>query len=180
MLTSDRRVSIRARVCARALTLALACSWAGLALSQIQGVDLPNRKDPLYGITASGQPSAEQLTAAAAAGFKTVIDLRTASEDRGMDEKATVEKLGMGYLSLPVDGAKGVTYANATALDKMLSDASRPVLIHCSSGNRVGALLALRAKLKGADAEPALAIGVAGGLTRLEDTVEQKLAAGHD
>jgi protein tyrosine phosphatase (PTP) superfamily phosphohydrolase (DUF442 family) len=54
------------------------------------------------------------------------------------------------------------------------------VLIHCSSGNRAGALLALRAKLDGADNESALALGVAAGATRLQDTVKNKLAAGHD
>jgi uncharacterized protein (TIGR01244 family) len=179
MLLADRRVSFPGGTPARAVTIVLAWCWAGLALAQ--AVDLPNGKQPFYGITTSGQPSAEQLKSAAAAGYKTVIDLRTAAEDRGMDEKATVEKLGMAYRNLPVDGAKDITYANATTLDKMLSEAKRPVLIHCSSGNRVGALLALRAKLNGVvDDDSALAIGVAAGVTRLRDTVEQKLAAGHD
>jgi uncharacterized protein (TIGR01244 family) len=159
-----------------ASALALSFLVAASAFAQ----DLPNRKDPLEGITTAGQPNAEQFAAVAAAGFKTVIDLRTPAEDRGLDEKATVEKLGMGYMNLPVEGAKGVTYANAAALEKLLAEAPRPVLIHCSTGNRVGALLALRAKLDGADADSALSLGVAAGVTRLKDTVEQKLAAGHD
>lgn len=158
--------------------LVLACFAAGQAAAQAP--DLPNRKDPLPGITTAGQPSADQLAAAAAAGYKSVIDLRTAGEDRGMDEKATAERLGMSYANLPIKGATDITYANAAALDKLLSKAEQPVLVHCASGNRVGALLALRAKLGGADNDAALALGVAGGVTRLKPAVEQKLADGHD
>ena len=168
--------SVRARLFGMAVVL------AGLAAGQAfaQSTDLPNRKEPLPGITTAGQPSAEQLAAAAKTGVKTVIDLRALTEDRGMDERATVEKLGMSYVTLPVDGGEGVTYANATALDKLLADAKGPVLLHCASGNRVGALLALRDKLKGADNDAALALGVKSGLGGLKPTVEKKLAQGHD
>ena len=51
-----------------------------------------------------------------------------------------------------------------------------PVIIHCASGNRVGALLALRANLiQGKSASEALAFGKAAGLTTLEDAVKQRL-----
>jgi uncharacterized protein (TIGR01244 family) len=161
------------------MALALASLAAGQTLGQ--SPDLPNRKDPLEGITTAAQPSAAQLAAAAESGFKTVIDLRGVKEDRGMeDEKTTVEHLGMSYISLPVEGTDGVSYANATALDRLLAGADGPVLIHCASGNRAGALLALRDKLGSASNEAALALGVASGLTGLKPTVEQKLAQGHD
>jgi hypothetical protein len=52
------------------------------------------------------------------------------------------------------------------------------VLLHCASANRAGALLALRAKLEGADDDTALALGVAGGVTGLKATVEERLAQG--
>ena len=164
-------------------TIALAAAFVSFGTGSVlaQSADLPSRKDPLEGITTAAQPSAEQLAAAAQSGFKVVIDLRGVSEDRGMaDEKATVETLGMSYIALPVEGAGGVTYANATALDKLLTGAEGPVLIHCASGNRAGALLALRNKLDGADNETALALGIASGLTSLKPTVEQKLVQGHD
>jgi len=160
----------------------LAGALASLAAATLlaQSSDLPNRKDPLPGITTAGQPNAAQLEAVAAAGFKAVIDLRGPNEARGMDEPAVVEGLGMNYVSLPVAGADGVTYANASALDKLLAKLEGPVLIHCSTGNRAGALLALRAKLDGADPAAALALGTTAGLAGLKPTVEQKLAAGHD
>jgi uncharacterized protein (TIGR01244 family) len=145
-----------------------------------QSAELPNRHDVLQGVTTTGQPSATALSAAAAAGYKTVIDLRAPNEDRGLDEKATVEGLGMSYVNLPVDGAGGVSYANASALDKLLAEAPKPVLLHCASSNRVGALLALRAKAEGADSAAALELGVASGLGSLKAVVEKKLADGHD
>lgn len=172
------RASNRVRPHSLVASFIVALGWAGLALAQT--ATLPNRKDPLEGITSAGQPTAEQLTAAATEGFKTVIDLRPASEDHGMDERVIVEKLGMRYVTLPVSGAKDISYANAAALDKLLADAKGPVLLHCASGNRAGALLALRAKLKGADDEAALALGVASGVTGLQPVVTEKIKAGHD
>lgn len=163
----------------RAAFALLACIGAGSALAQ--SAELPNRHDVLEGITAAGQPSAAALEAAAQAGYKSVIDLRPLTEDHGFDEKATVEGLGMSYVNLPVAGAAGVTYANASELDKLLATLPKPVLLHCASSNRVGAMLALRAKANGADAAAALDLGVANGLgASLKPVVEQKLGAGHD
>lgn len=161
-----------------AALVALVCLGTGLALAQ--SAELPNRHDALKDITTAGQPSAAALSAVAAAGYKTVIDLRGPNEDRGLDEKKTVEGLGMSYVNLPVNGASGVSYENANALDRLLANAPKPVLLHCASSNRVGALLALREKLKGADSEKALDLGVASGLSSLKPAVEKKLEAGHD
>jgi len=162
--------------------MAAALLVVGFASGQAlgQSADLPNRHDAIEGITTAGQPSAEALAAAAEAGYKTVIDLRSPTEDRGMDEAATVESLGMSYISLPVAGGDGVTYENASLLDELLGDASGPVLLHCASSNRVGALLALRARMHGADADEALELGLASGLSSLRPVVEAKLAEGKD
>jgi len=54
------------------------------------------------------------------------------------------------------------------------------VLVHCGSGNRVGALLALRASLDGADDEKALALGREGGLSSLEGVVRERLDENSD
>ena len=169
-----------ARRFARVVAALVALVAVTLGSAFAQAVDLPNKKDPIHGITTSGQPSAEQLAAAAAAGYKTVIDLRAANEERDMDEKSLVEQLGMTYISLPINGAAGVTFSNAATLDELLNKAERPVLLHCTSGNRAGALLALRAKLDGADNQSALELGLAGGVTGMKPVVEEKLAQGHD
>jgi len=152
--------------------------WAAMAVVHAQETDIPNRVEPIPGITSSGQPSAEALAALAEDGYTTVIDLRSEQEDRGFDEATTVEGLGMKYVSLPVAGGDGVSYANAEELDRILSEVDGPVLLHCASGNRVGALLSLRAVLNGEDKEDAMTLGTSAGLTSLQPLVEQLLNSG--
>ena len=123
-----------------------------------------------------GQPDQVVLDLLKETGYRAVVDMRRLSEDRGFDEQAAVENLGMDYYSLPVDGLQGVTFDNARRLDQLLNDIDGPVLLHCKSGNRVGALLALRASLNGASDEDALFIGKVGGMTSYEKTVRERLA----
>ncbi len=127
------------------------------------------------GVHSSGQPDAETIETLAAAGFEAVIDLRGMDESRGFDEAASVEASGMDYVSLPISGASDVNSESAAALDDILKRYDGPVLVHCGSGNRVGALLALRAHADGASDEEALEIGRSAGLTRLESTVRKQL-----
>ncbi len=123
----------------------------------------------------TGQPDEETLSIVKHAGFSTVIDMRREAEDRGFDEAAAIEALEMEYVLLPVAGASGVTFENAATLNEILGNIDGPVLLHCASGNRVGALMALRASLNGSTDEEALAVGKAAGLTRLEPVVIEKL-----
>jgi uncharacterized protein (TIGR01244 family) len=129
---------------------------------------------PVKGITPAGQPDAAALRVFAENGYAAVIDLRTADEDRGLDEPAVVEGLGMKYVAMPI-GHDGITFEKAVALDKLLAEFDEPVLLHCGSSNRVGALLALRASLNGATDAEALEIGKRAGLSSLESSVRQTL-----
>lgn len=124
----------------------------------------------------TGQPDEALLSLAKDAGYVAVIDLRTAAEERGIDEAAAVDALGMSYHLLEVAGASGVTFENARALDALLADIDGPVFLHCRSGNRVGALMALRASMNGASDEEAMAIGKGSGLGSLAGVVESRLA----
>jgi uncharacterized protein (TIGR01244 family) len=124
----------------------------------------------------SGQPTSETLALVAEAGFVAVVDMRTAEENRGIDEEREASELGMAYVSIPVGGPDDVSFENAAELDRVLAELDGPVLLHCASGNRVGALFALRAKLNGASNEDALIIGRQAGLTGLESVVEGRLA----
>ena len=127
----------------------------------------------------SAQPSAEALARLPAAGVRTVIDLRAAGERPDLDEKSIVEKAGMSYRSLPIAGAATLTRENVAAFDKLLGEAREgKVLMHCASGNRVGALMALRARwVEGKGADEALAIGRGAGLKGLEADVKALLQA---
>ncbi len=139
---------------------------------------LPNARQPLPHLLTGGQPSAAQLEAIAAAGYRTVVDLRPEGEKGAPpDEPERVAALGMRYVRIPVAGAGGVTEDAARALDELLDqEAAHPVVVHCGSGNRVGALLAVRAaRLEGAAPEAALALGLDAGLTGLEPAVRALL-----
>ena len=131
---------------------------------------------PVDGITSAGQPDTAALEVFADSGYATVIDLRGEGEDRGFDEAAVVEELGLHYVTLPIASGSEISFDNARKLDALLQQYPGPVLVHCASGNRVGALLALRASLDGADDEKALALGRQGGLTGLEGAVKERLA----
>ena len=80
----------------------------------------------------------------------------------------------MTYVPMPI-GGDGINFENARALDELLAGFDEPVLLHCGSSNRVGALLALRASLAGADDEEALRIGLKAGLSSLEPAVREAL-----
>ena len=125
----------------------------------------------------AGQPDSAVLSSFAAAGYVAVVDLRTDEEDRGFDEPAIVTGLGMSYISMPIGSEEDISFAKADELDKILSGIDGPVLVHCGSGNRVGALFALREKANGATDEAALAAGKTAGMTRLEPVVVKALAA---
>lgn len=129
---------------------------------------------PVDGITSAGQPDRAALEVFANSGYAAVIDMRTPGENRGFDEPAAVEDLGMGYVAFPI-GAADITLDKAKELDELLATYDQPVLLHCGSGNRVGALLALREFLASGDPELALEKGRDGGLTGLEGRVREVL-----
>jgi uncharacterized protein (TIGR01244 family) len=126
---------------------------------------------PVNGLSTAGQPGADAFAVFAKSGYKTVIDLRGVKEERGLDEAAVLAKLKMSYVTLPIEGADDISFENAAKLDQLMSKAKGPVLLHCGSGNRVGALLALRESMHGQSDRFSLALGRRSGLTRLEDKV---------
>lgn len=140
---------------------------------------LDNACQPEPGLLTGGQPSRECLEAACEAGYRTVVNLRGAGEFDGFDEGRVVRELGLDYVHIPVAGADGLSAEAVASLDAVLANAQRrPALIHCGSGNRVGALIAMHARRKrGLGVDEALACGEAAGLTALRDVVRGKLRA---
>ena len=136
---------------------------------------------PRPGLHTGGQPSRDDLARLQAEGVRTVIDLRAPQEDRGYDQAAEVRRLGMDYIALPIAGKDDITPANAAALHALLKERDGEVLLHCASGNRVGALLALaRARVDGASGEDALQFGRAAGLGSLEPVVHRELGVSEE
>ncbi len=133
---------------------------------------LPNQGMPLPGVVTGGQPTSVHLRALAESGFTTVINLRLEEEEDFSTQIEETETLGLDYVHIPIGGAEDLTPDSARALADAMHSAGGPVAIHCRSGNRVGALLAVKAAwIDGASPEEALELGLAGGLTRLEPAV---------
>lgn len=102
------------------------------------------------------------VQALVATGFKTVIDLRTANEGTA-DEKALVERAGMTYFNVPMTVA-GISEEQLAAFTQAIESAQIPILIHCGSGNRAGAMWASYQIKKGMDPETALEAGRKAGM----------------
>lgn len=110
--------------------------------------------------------------ALAAHGFKTIIDLRTATEGTA-DEKALIDLNGMSYINIPMTVA-GISEEQLAAFTKAMETAQAPILIHCGSGNRAGAMWASYQIRKGVDPEVALAAGRKAGM---RPPMEEKVRA---
>jgi len=135
-----------------------------------QTVRVPNPCHPETDLLTGGQPTAEALEEASKAGYRTVVNLRGPGEAIDYDEESVVRGLGMNYVCIPITGPHDLHDEAAHRLDEVLSDTTaRPALIHCGSGNRVGALLALHACVKGgASPDESLDYGRKAGLTSPE------------
>ena len=93
----------------------------------------------LGGIYLAGQPSPADLELARQDGVRTVISLRHASEIE-FDERAVAEGLGLTYVSLPWNAPAELTDEVFARARELLRTAERPILLHCGSANRVGAV----------------------------------------
>ena len=140
---------------------------------KLTDIQLPMGAAPVDNLLTAGQPSAADFAALAAAGLKHVINLRPTTEDAGFDEAALAAQLGLGYVVVSVAGPGDLNLARVRELDAALTATrGEPVLVHCASSNRVGALLALRAGwLHKQSTETALELGRACGLTKMEPAV---------
>ena len=141
----------------------------------LESAEITNFRAPEEMVFASGQPTSEQIQTLADAGIRHVVSLR-ADGEIDWDESDLVSSAGMEFHSIPVAGADGVTSDNAQTLDQLLAQLDgQPVLLHCGSSNRVGALRAMTARDGGASLEDALAEGRRWGMTRMEETVREIL-----
>ena len=139
---------------------------------------LPNVIHPSARLAVGGQPTASQLVDARAMGLKQIINLRPTTEDAGFDEASEATGMGIGYHCLPISGPGDLTIENVRRFDALLKQAGdASTLVHCASGNRVGALFALRAAWRqGQDTETALQVGKQHGLTSMLHAVREILS----
>lgn len=111
------------------------------ATSELEPLDFPgiDKIQAVSGVYLASQPDESGFKAVKARGIKTVIDLRHADETE-FDEKKIVEGLGMTYVHLPWNGTGELTDEVFDQTREMLESAEKPVLLHCKSANRAGAV----------------------------------------
>lgn len=137
---------------------------------------MPVLRTPRPGLCSSGQPGSSAWAPLARAGVRTVVNLRPPEELPGREEAQEVRDAGIAYVHIPVAGPDALTRGAAYALQQVLLSSPATVLVHCSTANRAGALIALADAWFGSrDIENALALGRDAGMTALEPTVRALL-----
>ena len=141
-------------------------------------VPIPGAHVTKTGLLVGGQPTAKHLEAINQAGYRTVVSLRAEDEPGDEGERATVERLGMTFVSIPVPGPAGLTEDNARALAKALDKTDAlPAVVHCGTGQRASAMLGLEAfVVDRVSAAAAIEIAKSLGMKRYEAILRKRLA----
>jgi uncharacterized protein (TIGR01244 family) len=123
----------------------LAVASAAAEIPESQPKDsIPSYQVVRPGLATAGQPSEDALGKLKALGFKTVINLRPPSEHAIVEkEEKIVTAQGLRYVSVPVT-PETFSARDVDAVRRVLDDPEAgPVLFHCASANRVGAVWAV-------------------------------------
>ena len=109
-------------------------------------------------LATAGKPSVVTLAKLKELGFRTAIDLRQPAEGVEAARKA-VEEQGLRFVSVPIS-PETFRADDARKVAAILDDAkAAPVLLYCSSSNRVGGVIAVVEGLRGKSHDEALAEG---------------------
>lgn len=101
---------------------------------------IDNASRPLPGVLTAGQPKAEHFAQLASSGYRTIIDIRPPTEERGFDEASVARQAGLKYVNVPVT-ADTLDEGKFDQIRALLRDSDHPIVLHCKSANRVGAVL---------------------------------------
>lgn len=100
-------------------------------------------------IATAGQPSEEELVAVAHAGFEVVVNLALhGAEYSLLDERKTIESLGMRYIHIPVAWERPLRSDLERFFETMDQLTSKKVFVHCAANKRVSVFMALYRQLR--------------------------------
>jgi len=115
-----------------------------------------------------GQPSEADFRYLKSLGVSKVINLRPTTEVIAFDQCQLMQKLALDYHLIMISDGRDLTKEAVQRLVYILPTDESRCLFHCASGNRVGALLALKAYwFDGFEAEEAIQFGLDSGMTKL-------------
>ncbi len=149
-------------------------AWAGDGTEE--DLDMTNLRQPMETLTTGGQPSEGDLRTFAERGYELVINLRVPGEFNDFNEAEVVEGLGMRYVNIPVTGMADLTPENAKLLHDALESTGGPVVFHCRSGRRTGALLGVEGYLfHDLGEEQAIELGIRANLDHVAGAIEDSI-----
>ena len=123
-----------------AAILALAAQAPAAIPESVEASAIPAYRVVQPGLATAGQPTPEATLKLKEQGFRTVINLRAEGEPGVKEEEEAVKRLGLRYVSVPVTPAT-FSQQQVDAVAQVLDDKDAgPVLLHCGSANRVGAV----------------------------------------
>lgn len=129
-------------------------------------------------VATAGAPTEAGVARLAELGFRVVVDLRAA--DEGVAERAALEEAGLRYVSIPVD-PKTFSRADVAAVARVIDEEGRgPVLLHCTTANRVGGVWTVLEVMKGRPYDEAEAEGRRVGLRSEAMVAAVKRVLGED
>lgn len=129
------------------VSLLVACASQPIKPVDVTGPEIWGGADNVTGLRHlyfSSQPDAETLRIAKTRGVTAIIDLRS-PEESDWDEKGAATKLGLAYANVPItrDG-ESLDPAALQHIEYLVrAQKGAPVLLHCGSGNRAAAWLAV-------------------------------------
>jgi tyrosine-protein phosphatase SIW14 len=130
----------------RGVILSIAASLTlGSMTARSLDESLPNFQKVDDHVYRGAQPTNSGFKDLAERGIKTVVDLRDIGEHSQADEQKAVTDLGMGYVSIPMQGVSTPKDKQIAAVLALLNDVtSGPVFVHCKRGaDRTGTVIAL-------------------------------------
>ena len=115
----------------------------GMANARVTDIINFRRIDPM--LVTGGQPSEEELAAAAREGIAVVINLALHDDPRYSleDEPGTVKALGMEYVHIPVEFDAPTEQDLLAFFNAMDAALGKQTLLHCAANKRVTAFLGL-------------------------------------
>jgi uncharacterized protein (TIGR01244 family) len=128
------------RVLTFALVLTLGVSLLAQTKQERAGIVNFTKVDAV--VACGGATETSALDGLAKDGFKSVINLRLATEANANIEvnAAHAKSLGLNYIHIPFSGAKPDPAVVDRFLAAIADKANQPVYVHCASATRVGAV----------------------------------------
>lgn len=140
----------------RHMLTSLAVAGVVIAVPTLSSSLLAQTKETIPGVTnytrvdatvaCAGATTPEAVGKIKEMGFKSVINLRQASEPGANveAEQAAVTAAGMKYIHLPFNGQSPDKAVVPQFLAAVADKANQPVFIHCASATRVGAMWSIK------------------------------------